>query len=185
MTVLDAFLATAALIFILEIGDKTQLALLALSASTRKPGQVLAGTMLAYVVIGSIAVFLGKLLGDFVSHEAISVFSAATFIILGLWSLKTSGDKPSKQKIANPFLFSFAVVFFSEIGDKTQIAASALAAKYDTFWPVFLGYLAGEFVIESLTVFSGAELAKRIPISIVKKAAALFFIMFGILALVT
>jgi Ca2+/H+ antiporter, TMEM165/GDT1 family len=177
------FMASFVFVVLAEMGDKTQL--LAMAFATRYPANtVLAGVLVATLLNHLLAVVLGSWLTNFVPFDSIQIAASASFIFFGLWTLH--GDKlegEDKKYKFSPFWTVAVAFFFAEMGDKTQLATVALAAKYHTILPVWMGTTAGMMVADAFGIIVGVVLGKKIPERFVKWFAAAIFILFGIVGL--
>lgn len=166
----------------MELGDKTMLTTMCLSAQYRRPKLVLIATMTALTVSSIIAVIIGFVLSQTLPVEIITYVSGFLFLILGIFTLANSNSE-TVDTCDNPgTLFGmFSLVLVSELGDKSQIATLALAAQ--SLFPimVFAGAIIGFLIVNSVGVFTGTTIAERIPIKIVKRVVGVVFILFGIL----
>jgi putative Ca2+/H+ antiporter (TMEM165/GDT1 family) len=177
------FIASFLFVFLAEMGDKTQL--LAMAFAARFPAKtVLAGVLVATLVNHLLAVVAGNWLTNIVPLDYIQIAASASFILFGLWTLR--GDQlegEDKKYKFSPF-WTVAVAFFvAEMGDKTQLATVALAAKYQTIIPIWLGTTAAMLAADAFGIIVGVVLGKRIPERFVKWFAAVIFILFGIIGL--
>ncbi len=116
--------------------------------------------------------------------QYIQIAAAVSFIIFGLWTIRgdelNGEDKVSKY---GPF-WTVAIAFFiAEMGDKTQLATVALAAQFNSVVPVWLGTTTGMMIADGIGIIIGIVLGKRIPERMVKWAAAMIFIFFGLFGL--
>jgi putative Ca2+/H+ antiporter (TMEM165/GDT1 family) len=177
----ESFMVSLLLVGLSEIGDKTQLAVLALGSQSKMWLSVMAGAMLAFLIADSIAVLSGEFLSKLVSHETIRVISGLLFFLLGIYYLIQREDGEEKsRKIGTPFLQTFSLVLFSEMGDKTQIAVGLLAAEYGSPLPVLAGALVSLGIITLISLFVGSQLYRFISISRLRRLAGLAFILSGI-----
>ena len=165
------------------MGDKTQL--LAMAFAARFPAKtVLAGVLVATLVNHLLAVVVGSWLTNFVPLDTIQIAASASFILFGLWTLR--GDQlegEDKRYKFSPFWTVAVAFFFAEMGDKTQLATVALAAKYQSIIPIWMGTTAAMLVADAFGIIVGVVLGKRIPERFVKWFAAVIFILFGIIGL--
>lgn len=162
-----------------EMGDKTQL--LAMAFATRfKTSTVLWGVFVATAANHLFAVEVGTWLTNFIPLSYIQIAAAASFILFGLWTIR--GDElegEDKRFSFSPF-WTVAIAFFvAEMGDKTQLATVALAAKYQTVLQVWIGTTTGMMIADAFGIGVGIVLGKRIPERVVKWVAAVIFILFG------
>jgi Ca2+/H+ antiporter, TMEM165/GDT1 family len=145
---------------------------------------VMWGVFAATLVNHLLAVAVGSYLTAFVPMEYIQMAAAGSFIFFGLWTLR--GDKlegEEKRFNYSPF-WTVAIAFFiAEMGDKTQLATVALAARYESIISVWLGTTSGMLVADAVGIVVGIVLGKKIPERFIKWFAALVFIAFGIIGL--
>jgi len=180
---MTAFLASLGFVILAEMGDKTQL--LAMAFATRyRASVVMWGVFAATALNHLLAVVLGNYLTFFVPMRYVQIVAAASFILFGLWTIR--GDELSgedKRFHFSPF-WTVAVAFFlAEMGDKTQLATIALAAKYQTIFPVWLGTNIGMLAADAIGIGIGIVLGKKIPDRMIKWMAAVIFILFGVIGL--
>ena len=182
---LQALISSAGLILLMELGDKTMLTTMCLSAQYRRPKLVLLATMIALTVSSVIAVIIGFILSATLPVDIITYVSGILFLILGIFTLVNS-DSETVNTCDNPgTLFGmFSLVLISELGDKSQIATLALAAQSPFPIMIFIGAIIGLFIVNSIGVYAGTSIAERIPIKTVKRVVGIVFILFGILVIV-
>jgi len=177
------FIASFLFVVLAEMGDKTQL--LAMAFATRFPAKtVLAGVLVATLVNHLLAVVAGSWLTNIIPLDTIQIAASASFILFGFWTLR--GDKlegEDKRYRFNPFWTVSVGFFFAEMGDKTQLATVALAAKYQSIIPIWMGTTAAMLAADAFGIIVGVVLGKRIPERFVKWFAAAIFILFGIIGL--
>ena len=180
---MTAFITSLVFVVLAEMGDKTQL--LAMAFATRYAWQtVMWGVFVATVLNHLFAVVVGNYLTTVIPLEYIQIAAAISFIIFGLWTIR--GDElqgEDKSRGYSPFWTVAIAFFFAEMGDKTQLATIALAAKFNEVVPVWLGTTAGMLVADAIGIIIGIVLGKRIPERAVKWTAALIFIGFGVIGL--
>ncbi len=177
---MQAFLTSAALVAAAEIGDKTQLLSFVLAARLRRPYAIIAGiltaTLFNHTLAGSLGVWLVKL----VPHSLLNWIVALSFIAFGIWALRPDSlKKDPRIHETGAFVTAFIAFFLAEMGDKTQLATIALAARFDVLFEVVLGTTLGMLIADVPAVFLGETLAKRIPMKPVRFAAAALFIAMG------
>ena len=182
---LEALAASFALVVVSEMGDKTQLLAFSLATRFRKPGTVLAGIAAATIALNLLASTLGVWIASHLDRKLLSLGVAVVFIAFGFWTLfggeedEAESEPPSTR---GAFLTTATLFFVAELGDKTQLAAIGLAAKYGSIAAVTAGATLGMLVADGLAVFLGQRLADRIPQKLVKRGAAALFFAFGVLA---
>ncbi len=184
MTFLEVLITSSTLILLTEIGDKTMITTMCLSAQHRHPAIVLLVTMLALTSSTLIAVAIGFILSSTLPLEFILYLSAALFICLGIHTLVQK--KPEQaDSCDNPqtLLSMFSLIFFSELGDKSQIAVLGLAAQSQFPFMVLVGALIGFLVINSIAAFAGNRLANIISMDTIRKVSGFVFILLGVFML--
>jgi len=181
--ILEALVASFLFVVLAEMGDKTQL--LAMAFAWRYRWQTVMWGVLAATLLNHLgAVAAGNYLTRLVPLGVVQVAAALSFIGFGLWTLR--GDRlagEDRDRGMSPF-WTVAIAFFlAEMGDKTQLATIALAAKYHILWPVWMGTTAGMMAADGFGILVGVTLGRRIPTRLVKWGAALIFILFGLAGL--
>lgn len=180
---LTAFLFAAGAIVLAEMGDKTQLIAIAFAAKY-KAAKVLTGIFIATVLNHGLAVWIGHLITHIESaQDWIKAAASLSFIFFGLWTVR--GDKPDKEQNKKSRLGAVATVaaafFFGEMGDKTQLAAVALATEFPADpLLVLAGTTAGMLIADGVGIIIGVALCKKIPGRIIKLISAGAFIIFGL-----
>ena len=182
---MDAFWVSLAIIFIAELGDKTQLVALCL-ASRFDWKTVLAGIFTATLAVHIFSVLLGGGVGKILPEEWVKLASGIAFIGFGLWTLK--GDSLSDEECQNlrgrsPFWLVTTTFFIAELGDKTMLSTVALATNRAII-PVWIGSSLGMVVSDGLAIMAGQMLGKKLPERAIKTGAALIFFGFGLFSAV-
>lgn len=180
------FLGAVAMVVLAEMGDKTQL--LAMAFATRFPaGSVLRGVFIATLLNHALAVALGTYLGTAFNMKIIQAIAAGSFILFGLWTIRgDSLDNEHRRKMTlGPIITVAIAFFFAEMGDKTQLATVALAAKYNAPLETLMGTTVGMLIADAIGIYIGVVAGRKIPEKIVKWIAALIFIAFGYIGLYT
>src|SRR5512136_2237618 len=175
---MTAFLASLGFVVLAEMGDKTQLLAMAF-ASRYKWQTVMWGVFVATLVNHLLAVLAGNWLTQFIPMNYIQIAASVSFILFGLWTIKgDSLDNEDKRFNFSPFWTVAIAFFFAEMGDKTQLATVALAAKFHTIIPVWLGTTAAMVIADAIGIGVGVVLGKKIPERQIKWVAACIFIAF-------
>lgn len=172
------FFTTTAVVAIAEIGDKTQLLSLLLAARFRKPWPILTGILVATIVNHLGAAAVGVWIEGLLAPHVLRWVLAASFAAMAVWTLIP--DKLSEDEAAGPrrwgaFLTTLVMFFLAEIGDKTQLATTALAARYEAIVAVTAASTFGLFLANAPVVFLGERLMQRLPLAAVRYAAAAAF----------
>jgi len=182
--VLDAFVLSFGVIFLAELGDKSQLMALAFAARY-KPWLVLVAISIATLIIHGISVVLGRAFALALPAGLINIVSGVAFLVFAVWTLR--GDKIDEQKADRPpttglwTLITIGTAFFlAELGDKTMLATITLATTQEPIG-VWLGSTAGMVVADALAIGVGAALGARLPERAIKVFAAGAFVVFGVI----
>ncbi|MDR3551760.1 MAG: TMEM165/GDT1 family protein [Clostridia bacterium] len=180
------FLASAGFVTLNEMGDKTQL--LAMAMATRiKFLKVMAGVLIATLLNHGLAVAAGSLLASVPGWRGwVQLVASVLFVLFGLWALvgdDDSGTASKKSRFGD--VATVAVAFFiAEMGDKTQLATIALAAKYPSMPLVVLaGTTVGMLIADGIGILIGVILNRRLPQKALRLFAAGAFIVFGLAGL--
>jgi putative Ca2+/H+ antiporter (TMEM165/GDT1 family) len=180
---IEAFGAAFGLTFIAELGDKTQIAVLALSARYGFT-PVFLGACSAFVILNALAVTVGEVLARYVPADVIRYVAAAIFIIFGLLSFRGESDEPEDAPAGtkrNPFFTSLGYIALMELGDKTQLGLVALTSRFKSPLFVFLGGTLALILATFIGALIGKGLARVIPMKYIRWASGVIFIVFGIL----
>ncbi|HVZ73859.1 MAG TPA: TMEM165/GDT1 family protein [Polyangia bacterium] len=169
-----------ALVAASEMGDKTQLLAFSLAGRFRRPWVIMAGILVATIGNHLLAATVGVQIAAHVSRRTMAIALAVTFVVFGLWTLKPDElDDDTKPSRFGPFLTTIVLFFLAEMGDKTQLATVALAARYRSVVSVTLGTTAGMMLADGLAVWLGDRLAARAQARWVRIAAAVLFFAFA------
>jgi putative Ca2+/H+ antiporter (TMEM165/GDT1 family) len=183
---MEAFFVSAAVVAVAEIGDKTQLLALMLAARYRKPVPIIFGILLATLANHALAAWLGAAVANWLGADAMRWILGVTFIAMAGWCLipDKADDGPQAARKAGAFLATLVAFFLVEIGDKTQIATIALAARFNSLAAVTAGTTCGMLLANVPVVLFGDAIARRLPLKWVRATAALLFLLLGLAALV-
>jgi len=181
---MEAFFISTGLVAIAEIGDKTQLLALMLAARYRKPWPIVLGILCATLANHALAAWVGAAVAAWVGADAMRWILGATFIVMAGWCLipDKADDGPQAARQAGAFLATLVAFFIVEIGDKTQIATVALAARFNSLIAVTAGTTAGMMLANVPVVLFGDAIARRLPLKIVRAVAAALFVALGLAA---
>ena len=182
------FLISTAIVALAEMGDKTQLLALLLAARFRKPAPILVAILLATLINHGLSAVLGQWITTVLSPEILLWILSLGFIGMAIWmlipdQLDDETESINKWQKYGVFGATFVLFFLAEIGDKTQIATVALAARFDSIGWVTLGTTLGIMLVNAPAVFIGNKLAEKLPISLIHKIGALVFLVIGVAAL--
>ncbi|MFW9918170.1 MAG: TMEM165/GDT1 family protein [Candidatus Thorarchaeota archaeon] len=180
----ETLLSSVGLILITELGDKTMLTAMCLSAQYRRPWIVLAATMIALATSTLIAVIVGVVLSATLPIDFIVYISGLLFIGLGIYSIVRSGSEEAEVcDSPGTFMSMVSLILFSELGDKSQLAILALSVQ--SLFPilVLIGAVIGFLIVNLLGVYAGEWVACRVSMKTVKRVAGVVFIAFGVLVI--
>ena len=179
---MEAFWVSLGIVFLAELGDKTQLVALLLATRFRV-GVVLAGIFFATLAVHAFSVALGGATSQFLPRSWIYLLSGLAFIGFGWWTWRgdTLGDEEDSlnRRGGSPFVIVFITFFLAELGDKTMLSTVTLAASRDLA-PVWLGSTLGMVLSDGLAIWVGHILGKRLPERAIKVGAAFIFVVFGL-----
>jgi Ca2+/H+ antiporter, TMEM165/GDT1 family len=174
--------STFGLVFLAELGDKTQLTAMALA--TRYPWKrVFVGIAAAFAILNLGAVVAGKILFTLLPLFWIRIASGLLFLYFGISTLRSSGDDDTGEGFSGgrgPIATSFLMILLAELGDKTQIVTASLAAQHESQVSVFAGSTAALWSVSLLGIFLGRQIVRVVPLRRIHQAAAVLFLLFGI-----
>jgi Ca2+/H+ antiporter, TMEM165/GDT1 family len=182
---MEAFLVSLGVVALAEIGDKTQLLAFLLAAKFRKPVPIILGMLCATLVNHAVAGAAGAWITSVLGPEALRWILGLSFIGMAIWTLIPDKFEESDAHLARMGVFGTTLLafFLAEMGDKTQIATLALAAKYHAVVAVVAGTTAGMMLADIPAVLIGSRFANRIPVRWVHAVAAAIFAALGIATL--
>ncbi len=172
------------LVFVGEMGDKTQLLALILAARFRKPWTILFGIFVATMLNHFIAAWGGAVVAAYIDPFYLKWGLAGLFFVFAAWLLIPDKEEELKTEGAMGAFFTTVITFFlAEMGDKTQLATIALGARYSNVGLVTLGTTLGMLASNGLAIFLGDKLLKRIDMKWIRRLASALFVLFGVLIL--
>ncbi|HDQ73484.1 MAG TPA: TMEM165/GDT1 family protein [Chloroflexi bacterium] len=203
---MNAWISTFGLVFLAELGDKTQLAVVTQTCKYRRPWPVFLGASLALTAVTGIGAIGGRVLGQWIPPHVLQYVAAAAFVVMGLFigkeayqsrpvtmsghdgiSLDTNEPSCAEESTAGrrigwqALMSTLGLLFVAEMGDKTQLAVLSLAGKSDTPWAVFTGGALALTTVTALGVIGGQGLCKIIPERILLWISAAAFVVMGLL----
>jgi putative Ca2+/H+ antiporter (TMEM165/GDT1 family) len=179
-----ALLLSFGIIFVAELGDKSQL--MALAFATRyRPRSILIGITLATAIVHALSVLVGALLGAALPTKPISVVAGIAFLGFAAWTVRgdslTEDEAARASRTARSAVIAAAVAFFlAELGDKTMLATITLATTEGVIG-TWVGSTLGMVAADALAIVVGAQLGRRLPERAIKIGAACSFVVFGLL----
>ncbi len=180
-----AILSTFTLLFVAEMGDKTQLMAMTLAHRYRVMPVVL-GTFGAFLLLNLLAVLVGEGLSRVLPRELVLLAAGVLFLVFAYRAWRDADDEEEavdERRHRWAWLTSFSLIFIAELGDKTQLAMVALAAQSASIWSVFLGGTLALWAVSLLGILLGGTLLRRVPRHWVHRGAAVLFLLFGVFAL--
>jgi putative Ca2+/H+ antiporter (TMEM165/GDT1 family) len=182
----EAVFFSTAVVALAEMGDKTQLLSFVLAAKLKRKVPIALGILFATLANHFLAGYVGTWLAGLMSPETLKWVIAASFFVFALWALKPDKlDESRHLRGAGVFLTTLFAFFMVEMGDKTQLATVALAARYDSLVAVVLGTTLGMMIANVPAVWLGEALADRVNMKLMRGIAAALFLLLGVLALFT
>jgi len=184
---LETYIVSTLLVALAEMGDRTQLLAIMLASRYRKPLPILAGILVATLANHALAALAGFYLSGLLRATWFKYLVAASFIGMAIWALvpdKADEEKPSRLRLG-VFLTTAVTFFLVEIGDKTEIATAALAARFHDVLLVAAGTTTGMMLANIPAVFLGHAVTRVLPIGALRIAAALLYLGLGIWGIAT
>jgi putative Ca2+/H+ antiporter (TMEM165/GDT1 family) len=182
---MEAFLVSIGVVALAELGDKTQLLALLLAARFRAPLPVIAGIVTAVLVNHLLAGVVGTLLASLLAPAVLRWLLVASFAVTAVWMLVPDKAPAGGERSGRYGAYGTTVVtfFLVEMGDKTQIATLALAARYHALLTVVAGTTLGMLIADVPAVLLGKVVAERIPVKLMHRVGAAVFVALALLAL--
>lgn len=180
---MEAFLVSAGVVAMGEMGDKTQLLALLLAARFRNPWPIVLGILGATLLNHACAGLAGVWLGDRFSGPALRWVLGVSFLAVAAWAClpdRLESGHEARHAERGAFVATLISFFLVEIGDKTQIATVALAARFGVLAPVVAGTTLGMLLADAPVVWLGEVAAARLPLRWIRLAAAASFALLGL-----
>lgn len=177
-----ALLLSFAVIFVAELGDKTQLVAMTFALRYRW-WVVLAAITFATTMVHVLSVAIGHYLGAALPTHLLGILAGVMFVFFGLWTLRgdslSDEEKSRAQRATAPAFFVVTSAFvLAELGDKTMLATITLAADND-WLGVWIGSTLGMVAADGLAIIVGAVAGKHLPERYIQIGAAALFLVFG------
>ena len=184
---MEAFLISTGVVALGEMGDKTQLLAFMLAARFKKPVPIVLGILVATLANHAMAGALGNAVAAFLGPTVLRWGLGLSFLAMAVWMLipDQADDDALDGQVSRLGVFGTTVVafFLAEMGDKTQIATVALAARYDALIGVVAGTTLGMMLANVPAVYLGDRVTRAVPMKLVHGVSAAIFAVLGILAL--
>lgn len=177
----NEYIGALALIFIAEMGDKTQILSMAF-ATKYKIEKILMGVAIGSFINHGLAIILGTLLTQVIKLDMLSLIAGVMFIVFALWSLSVDDDEDEDVSITKygPIVTVALAFFLGELGDKTQLTALTLASSSRYPYIILLGTVSGMVLTSMIGIFIGSKLGNKIPEMQLKLGAFAIFMFFGL-----
>ncbi len=175
------------MIFLAEMGDKSQLMAFCL-ASCYRARTILAAVFFATLINNGIAIYIGTLFGELLNMDLVRIISGLAFLVFGAWTLleKRNGREPvAVKENLGSFLTLVSLFILAEMGDKTQIASAVYAATYKEPFLTLAGVMAGMLLADALGIYLGIRLRAIISLEKLKIGSSLVFFILGAMNLVS
>jgi putative Ca2+/H+ antiporter (TMEM165/GDT1 family) len=180
----EPILVSAGLVALAEIGDKTQLLAIILAARFRNPLPIILGILAATILNHATAATLGFLISEWLTGRLFQTIIGVGFVLMAGWALipdkADEGGAENRKPRFGVFLTTAVTFFLVEIGDKTQIATSLLAARFQSIALVTVGTTLGMMLADVPAVFLGELVTRVIPLRYVRIGAAVVFALIGV-----
>jgi len=182
---MEALILSTSIVTLAEMGDKTQLLSFVLAAKLKGRLSIILGILFATLANHFAAGYVGAWLASLVSPQTLRWIIAVSFFAFGVWALTPDKlEENKKLRGAGVFLTTLIAFFLVEMGDKTQLATIALAARYDSLTWVVAGTTLGMMIANIPAVLVGEALSHKINMKLMRWIAAGLFVLLGILTLI-
>ena len=182
---MEAFWLSTGVVFVAELGDKSQIMTLAFAARY-EAWKVMAGIAAAAAVVHAASVLVGSTVAELVPPDVIGVAAGILFIAFAVWTAiddPFAGEDERERRHRSPVMTVGATFLLAELGDKTMLATITLASTEGAL-PVWLGATVGMVGANLLAILVGRQLGQRLSGRFLRWAAAAAFAVFGIVLLV-
>ncbi|MYM41564.1 TMEM165/GDT1 family protein [Duganella qianjiadongensis] len=182
---MEAFLISSGIVALAEIGDKTQLLAFCLAAKFRRPLPIVAAILVATIANHAFAAAIGSWITSLLGPDILRWVLGVSFIAMAVWTLIPDKIDEDDMPLAKygVFLTTLIAFFVAEMGDKTQVATVALAARYHSLVAVVCGTTLGMMLANVPAVYLGDKIAHRVSLKLVHGIAALVFAILGVATL--
>lgn len=178
------FVVSSLLVALAEMGDRTQLLAILLASRFRKPVPILLGILAATLANHALAALAGYYVSSLLTATWFKYVISLSFIAMALWALvpDKEDDNLASERLghAGVFLATAVSFFLVEMGDKTQVATAALAARYHSVFWVAAGTTTGMMLANIPAVLLGHNVTRVLPIQTLQRAAAGLYLVLGL-----
>jgi putative Ca2+/H+ antiporter (TMEM165/GDT1 family) len=191
------WISTFGLVFLAELGDKTQLAVVSQTCKFRRPWPVFVGGSLALSVVTALGVVGGRALGVVLPQSVIHYAAALAFVVMGvlIWREAAKSEAEAACELLEDadceldpahwdwkaFGATFSLLFLAELGDKTQLAVLSLATGQTSPLLIFAGGSLALTAVTAIGVLGGQKLCEWIPEQLLLRISAGAFVVMGVL----
>jgi putative Ca2+/H+ antiporter (TMEM165/GDT1 family) len=184
---MHAFFLSFGVIFVAELGDKSQLMALTFAARYRAL-PILIGITIATALVHAVSVLIGAVVGAALPTRLLSLIAGLAFFGFAAWSLRgdTLGEEEAgrAQRSGHSAVVAASSAFFlAELGDKTMLATITLATSENLF-AVWAGSTVGMVAADALAILVGQQMGARLPERAIRIGAFIAFVVFGTLLLI-
>ena len=178
---LEDFGLSALLVALAEMGDRTQLLTILLAARFRRPLPIIAGVAVATLANHALAALAGYYVSSFLDAQWFRYLIGASFIVMAGWVLipDKESDEGEKTSHRGVFLTTLIAFFIVEMGDKTQIATAALAARFSSVWIVTAGTTTGMLLANVPAAYFGHAITRVVPLAVMRYISAGVYAVLG------
>ncbi|MCC7462842.1 MAG: TMEM165/GDT1 family protein [Gammaproteobacteria bacterium] len=182
---MDTFLIATGVVALAEIGDKTQLLAFILATRFRRSLPIIAGILVATLLNHALAGVFGAWITTQLGPTLLRWVLGLAFLGMAAWTLVPDRLDAADAPATRYGVFGTALIgfFLAEMGDKTQIATVALAARFQDLYAVIIGTTLGMLIVNVPAVLFGERLASHLPVRLVRLTAAAIFVALGLLTL--
>jgi putative Ca2+/H+ antiporter (TMEM165/GDT1 family) len=182
---MESFLVSAFLVALAEMGDRTQLLTIMLASRYRAPRAIIAGVLVATLFNHALAALAGFYVSSFLDALWFRYLIGISFLAMAAWALipdkeSDAAEKPSHWGV---FLTTLVSFFLVEMGDKTQIATAALAARFHNVWLVAAGTTTGMMIANVPAAYFGHAVTRVLPLALLRYVSAAIYAVLGLLSL--
>ena len=183
---MEALLVSTGVVALGEMGDKTQLLAMLLAAKFRKPVPIILGILVATLANHALAGAVGEGVARALGPDVLRWVIGVSFLAMAAWMLipdQVDEESAGGRQLFGVFGTTVLAFFLAEMGDKTQIATVALAARYSDLLAVVTGTTLGMMLANVPAVLLGERIAKKLSMTLVHGVAAAIFAVLGVLTL--
>jgi putative Ca2+/H+ antiporter (TMEM165/GDT1 family) len=185
MQAFQDFGVSALLVALAEMGDRTQLLTILLATRFRRPLPIIAGVAVATLANHALAALAGYYVSSFLDAQWFRYLIGASFLAMAAWVLIPDKESDEGEKVSHRgvFLTTLIAFFLVEMGDKTQIATAALAARFSSIWIVTAGTTTGMLLANVPAAYFGHAITRIVPLAAMRYVSAAVYALLGVASL--